>query len=199
MTRYVLLAAQGNGVGKSYTANLLKKELEELGYKVMIRSFADGVREHLHNVFEALSVGAINPFSKEHRDLYNAQKNGPYTYDTSYPPIHLRELLCDYSDVIKKHFGLQVWGRQLLLSTCDPKIDFVIVDDFRTTDEFKALSDNNTYTIYLKKEGYQLDLGASGRYERQLQDFVFDLTIEFKEDYSNTNENIQHILKGLLQ
>lgn len=199
--KYILLSSEGNGVGKTYSSDLIAKELRSNGKKVLVASFADSIRTQLESVFKSLHAD-INPFI--HKDLYNQVKNKEYNYKSEYNNVKLRDLICDYSDVIQKHFGDKVWGLQLYYNYKNFDVDYLIVDDFRRLSEFSGLASKvdskDIFTIFLKKEDYKYESfnSSSDNYERQLDSSSFDLELSYKNDYSNTNEIIDTIVSYVL-
>lgn len=126
-------------------------------------------------------------------------KNKPTEVDSEYNSIVIRDLLCDYSDLIQKHFGENYWATSMLDYVLDSDYDYFLVDDLRRPIELNYLKqtfgEENILTVYLTKvdkEVVKLS-ETSSNYEGQLDPSIFDIQFEFNSDWSNTNELIEQI------
>lgn len=171
MKDVILIASNGNNIGKSTTARLLK---DHLGGEVM--SFADPIRKQVKELYMGLCT---HPTFDE---LYTQErKNEPILEGKS-----IRELVNEYSDLVQKMISPQVWARIALNNILKSDASLIIFDDFRRVIEYEYLKDHlEVFTIYLDKVN---KIQVDTPYEGQLENFEFDLKFTFDEDYSNTPE-----------
>lgn len=189
--KIILLSSNTVGVGKTTTCN---KIVEQLPNSKRV-AFAGFIRDQLSLIFQ---VSGIDPkYLKE--PLYSKVKNKPTEVDSEYNPIVIRDLLCDYSDLIQKHFGENYWATSMLDYVLDSDYDYFLVDDLRRPIELNYLKqtfgEENILTVYLTKvdkEVVKLS-ETSSNYEGQLDPSIFDIQFEFNSDWSNTNELIEQI------
>lgn len=189
--KVILLSSNTVGIGKTTTSN---KIVEQLANSKKV-AFAGFIREQLTLIFQ---LSGINP--KYLQDpLYSKYKNQPTTLNSEYSPVVIRDLLCDYSDLIQKHFGENYWAICMTDYIADSDYDYIIIDDLRRPIELdflkQAIGEENILTVYLTKadKGVAKLSQTSSNYEGQLDSSKFDIQFEFNSDWSNTNELIDII------
>lgn len=196
--KIILLSSDFAGVGKSTTANLLEKTLGE--DDVLQFSFADEIRSQLAYIF---AVSGIDPIETFRTENYNATKNNLHEYSEDYNPIHLRTLICDYSDVLQMHFGSDYWAKLAAKTIETENFKYYLIDDLRRNIELdylkKQFGEENILTVYLTKKNADKPLltGSTLGYEGQLNPAEFDIQFEFDETWSNTPELIKTITERL--
>ena len=181
MCKCILIASNGNNIGKSTTARLLK---DHLGGEVM--SFADPIRKQVKELYMGLCT---HPTFDELYERYPTFDE-LYTQERKNEPIlegkSVRELVNEYSDLVQKMLSPQVWARIALNNILKSDASLVIFDDFRRVIEYDYLKDHlEVFTIYLDKADKNQ---VHTPYEGQLENFEFDLRFTFDKDYGNVQE-----------
>ena len=193
--KLILLSSNTVGIGKTTTCN---KIMEVLPNSKRV-AFAGFIREQLSFIFQ---LSGIDPkfFEEPH---YSKCKNKPTVFSLDYEPIVLRDLICDYSDLIQKHFGANYWATSMMDYVLDSDYEYILVDDLRRPIELdylkQSFGEENIVTVYLtkaNKEEVKLS-ETSSNYEGQLDPSIFDIQFEFTSDWSNTNELIEQIKSKL--
>lgn len=193
--KIILLSSNTVGVGKTTTSN---KIVEQLPNAKRV-AFAGFIRDQLSLIFQ---MSGIDPdYLKD--PLYSKVKNKPTVLSADYNPIVIRDLLCDYSDLIQKHFGENYWATSMLDYALDSDYDYILVDDLRRPIELdylkQTVGEENILTVYLTKSDKEVVKlsETSSNYEGQLDSSIFDIQFEFNSDWSNTNELIDLIKSKL--
>lgn len=195
--KIILIASSYAGVGKSVFSNSL---VESIGEDTALKlAFMDELRGQLAYLF---SISNLSPdaFFPEN---YNKTKNVAYRYSEDIDPFVLRELICDYSDLLQKYFGKTYWASQTtdFMKNTDSKV--FVIDDLRRPIELdylrKQFGAENIITVYLTKEdAIKPELaGSSLAYEGLLDPNEFDIQFEFNSDWSNTTDLIKTITERL--
>lgn len=195
--KIIILSSDYAGVGKStFSKNLINELNEERATNL---SIADEIRSQLAYIF---SVSGISPTAFLPAN-YNQTKNNVHSYSERYNSFVLRELICDYSNVLQKHFGDNYWASLAEDFINDVDYEFIVIDDVRRPIEFnylrKQFGAENVLTIYLTKEDAVKPVltGSSLGYEGQLDPNEYDIQFEFNSDWSNTNDLIKTITERL--
>lgn len=195
--KIILIASSYAGVGKSVFSNAL---VEAIGEDTALKlAFMDDLRGQLAYLF---SMSNISPeaFFPEN---YNKTKNVAHRYSEQYEPFVLRELICDYSDLLQKYFGVTYWASQTTSFINDADSKVFVIDDLRRPIELdylrKQFGAENVITVYLTKEDAVKPLlnGTSLAYEGLLDPNEFDIQFEFNSDWSNTTDLIKTITERL--
>lgn len=193
--KIILLSSNTVGVGKTTTCNKIVESLP----KAKRAAFAGFIREHLSIIFSLSGLDS----SAFDEPTYSQVKNKPTVFDDAYEPIVLRDLICDYSDLIQKHFGANYWATSMVDFVEDSEYDYILVDDLRRPIELDYLKQTvgveNILTVYLTKTDKEVvSLSeTSSNYEGKLDPSIFDIQFEFNSDWSNTNELIDLIKSKL--
>lgn len=211
----ILLASNGNNIGKSTTAKLFKEYLDKYTYaNTHVLSFAEPIRKQV----ELLYSTCINTSSDSlsFRSLYTQEDKNTKLGDVFFKndlafASKLREmtprlLVNEYSDLVQEFISPQVWANAAYLSILDKvnnnkpySCNVFIFDDFRREIEYDYLKEQlpsfNIITIYLDKEGIKNQVSTS--YEGQLKDFNFTYTFTFTEDYKNFDDLVDLVLKDI--
>jgi len=117
--------------GKDFTAKLLKKKLQEDGYKVEIGSMADPLKDFVCRQLE-LSREQLDYLKNEETQLISANSEIPVT--------NYRRILQFTGDAIKELYGTpEVFGRILGDKISKSKADIWIIPDFRYQVELAGL------------------------------------------------------------
>jgi hypothetical protein len=195
--KVILIASDYAGVGKSYFSQTLVDQIGE--DRAVKMAFMDELRGQLAHLF---SVSDIDP-SAFFPQNYNKTKNVSHTYSDKYPPFVLRELICDYSDLLQIYFGETYWASltEDFINNTDEEV--YVIDDLRRPIELeymkKHFGEENVITVYLTRQGAvkpTLSATALG-YEGKLDPNEFDIQFEFTSDWSNTNDLIKSITERL--
>lgn len=195
--KVIILSSDYAGVGKStFSKNLIDELGEERATNL---SIADEIRSQLAYIF---SVSGISPtaFLPEN---YNQTKNNVHSYSERFNPFILRELICDYSNVLQKHFGDNYWASLAEDFINDVDYEFIVIDDVRRPIELnylrKQFGTENVLTVYLTKEDAVKPVltGSSLGYEGQLDPNEYDIQFEFNSDWSNSKDLIKTITERL--
>lgn len=195
--KYILVASNGKGVGKSTFSNALALQLRKLNFQTHQINFADGVRK---DVFYLIA---------EHTDItvewlednYNAIKDTNLVYSRKLKArFVLRTLLNKYSLFLSEFFPVNVWAEKYY-KTVKTKImnnhqTYILTDDLRRDQELDFIkSREDTLTIYLSKEDVEAPEEKS--FEGLLDPKDFDLHFNFTEDWSNSDELMDLVLLEL--
>lgn len=195
--KIILIASSYAGVGKSVFSNSL---VESIGEDTALKlAFMDELRGQLAYLF---SISNLSPdaFFPEN---YNKTKNVAYRYSEDIDPFVLRELICDYSDLLQKYFGKTYWAAQATDFMKNTDSNVFVIDDLRRPIELdylrKQFGAENIITVYLTKEdAIKPELaGSSLAYEGLLDPNEFDIQFEFNSDWSNTTDLIKTITERL--
>ena len=112
-------------------------------------------------------------------------------------------MICDYSDLLQKYFGVTYWASQTTSFINDADLKVFVIDDLRRPIELdylrKQFGAENVITVYLTKEDAVKPLlnGTSLAYEGLLDPNEFDIQFEFNSDWSNTTDLIKTITERL--
>lgn len=195
--KVILIASDGAGIGKSTFSTALVNHLgKEKAYPF---AFMSELRMQLNMI---LSMSGLDPemFLPEN---YNRTKNQPHAYSEDTPPFILRELVCEYSDLLQKYLGKDIWAK-LAIDTINYKdYSYFIIDDLRRPIELehlrKQIGVENILTVYLSKEGAATPMSAdsSKGYEGLLNKEDFDINFTFNSDWSNTPDLLKAITERL--
>lgn len=195
--KVILIASDGAGVGKSTFSNAL---VEHLGKdKAYPFAFMTELRLQLSMI---LSMSGLDPdiFVPEN---YNRTKNKSHSYSEDTQPFVLRDLVCEYSDLLQKYLGKDIWAK-LANDTIDyMDAQYFIIDDLRRPIELEYLRKHvgveNILTVYLSKEGAatQMLSDSSKGYEGLLNKDDFDINFTFNADWSNTPDLLKTITERL--
>lgn len=195
----ILLASNGNNIGKTTTANLLAEHLKE-HVNVHVMSFAEPIKQQVSLLYATCisSNSEIDSFSSVYtREDKNTQFQDLFFKSNLAFAPKLREmtprlLVNQYSDMIQELISPNVWANAAYLSILNKlhdngKPDVYIFDDFRREIEYSFLKEElkcfDIITVYLDKEGLKDQVSTS--YEGQLKDFNFTLRFTFNQNYYN--------------
>ena len=211
----ILIASNGNNIGKSTTAKLFKEYLDKYtDANTHVLSFAEPIRKQVELLYSTCITSTEGPLS--FREMYTQEDKNTKLGDVFFKnDLHfapkLREmtprlLVNEYSDLIQEFISPQVWAHAAYLSILD-KIndnlsytpDIFIFDDFRREIEYDYLKEElpsfNIITLYLDKESEKNQVSTT--YEGQLKDFAFTHKFTFGNDYNNFNNLIDLVLKDI--
>lgn len=218
----ILLASNGNNIGKSTTAKLFKEYLDKYtNANTHVLSFAEPIRKQVELLYSTCITSTRGPLS--FREMYTQEDKNTKLGDVFFKnDLHfapkLREmtprlLVNEYSDLIQEFISPQVWAHAAYLSILD-KVNnnlpytrnnlpythnIFIFDDFRREIEYNYLKDElpsfNIITVYLDKDDEKNQVSTT--YEGQLKDFAFTHKFTFDNDYNNFNNLIDLVLKDI--
>ena len=211
----ILLASNGNNLGKSTTAKLFKEHLDKYTYtNTHVLSFAEPIRKQVELLYSTCINSTEGPLS--FRGMYTQEDKNTklgevfFKNDLAFAP-KLREmtprlLVNEYSDLIQEFISPQVWAHAAYLSILDKvknlpyTYNVLIFDDFRRRIEYDYLKEElpsfNIITLYLDKEGEKNQVSTS--YEGQLKEFNFTHKFTFDNDYNNFDNLIDLVLEDIL-
>ena len=206
----ILLASNGNNIGKTTTAGSLSNYIKD-NYKnvsVSKRSFASPIRElaktYLDVIFHIhpkLNFDSIYTQENKNTPLSNFISEDNFKAYPKYKDRSIRQVVNELSDQVQELTSKYVWAQyavnDILLRANKNKSNIIIYDDFRRLLEFEYLSENlpdyKIITVYLDKENKQNQMDTS--YEGLLKDFPFTLTFTF----TNTYDNIQNLFSLIMK
>ena len=210
----ILIASNGNNIGKSTTAKLFKEYLDKYtNANTHVLSFAEPIRKQVELLYSTCITSTQGPLS--FREMYTQEDKNTklgdvfFKNDLAFAP-KLREmtprlLVNEYSDLIQEFISPQVWAHSAYLSILD-KVNNLpythnvfIFDDFRREIEYDYLKEElpsfNIITLYLDKEGEKNQVSTA--YEGQLKNFDFTHKFTFDTKYNNFNNLINLVLKDI--
>lgn len=211
----ILIASNGNNIGKSTTAKLFKEYLDKYtNANTHVLSFAEPIRKQVELLYSTCITSTRGPLS--FREMYTQEDKNTklgdvfFKNDLAFAP-KLREmtprlLVNEYSDLIQEFISPQVWAHSAYLSILD-KVNnnlpythnVFIFDDFRREIEYDYLKEElpsfNIITLYLDKEGEKNQVSTA--YEGQLKNFDFTHKFTFDTKYNNFNNLINLVLKDI--
>lgn len=194
--KIILFSSNTVGIGKTTTSNKLVEAIQD---SVKI-SFMDQTREHLSDIFT--HMGLDGKYWQE--PLYSKNKNTKQNFNSNYNEFVQRTLLCDYSDLLQKHFGKDCWAKAMSYAVEQSKHKYIFVDDLRRPIELDYLikehGKENILTVYLTKEDTEEVVlsASSSAYEGQLDPNTFDIQFKYTSDWNNTDELINLIKTKLV-
>lgn len=193
--KIILLASAGPKIGKSIFSQTLINSLENS----VEFSIVDEIRDQLASIFQRMDLSSEIFYPS----LYNEIKDTVYTFSEEVDPIIVRNLICDYSDLLQMHLGTHIWGRMVAKKIDSTDSSYIVIDDFRRNIELKYLSEyygkENIITVYLDKEDVVQPVLSStaNSYEFKIKPEEMDINFKFNSDWSNTNDLIQLIKSKL--
>ena len=187
MINLILIASNGQGVGKSYLAN----DLVTKGIAKDRDSFAYYIKKLCFDLHKNLSY---EQYSKQE---FFQDKKDKKVLNNKTP----REFFCDFSDLIQKYYTDQIWAdivHQVLTKNAEKEENYtVVIDDWRRHNESDYLINTNAYKIlkvFLNKETSQkLQSKTASKFEGQIKPEDCDIVFTLKDDYSNYQEIIEGI------
>lgn len=200
--KIIAFSATNPGVGKSTTTDLLLDSLEADGYSVDVFTIADIIKTTLKFISKIIN--------KDEGRFYEnySEKDVLKTFGSETVPFKTRDLLCDFSLLVQKYYGKNIWGNlaiESLSSTED--LDVIVIDDLRRKDELDVLKEyfkDDLFVISLSKEDLTstevIDnlSEAAKSFEGGLESSDFDYEFTFKKDWSNTEDLISYIKENVL-
>jgi hypothetical protein len=185
-------------IGKTTTVNNLVDVFEEKGYKVSTLTIAELIRTCL-----ALVANLIGKDASRFFENY-PEKDISKTFGNEEVPFKTRDLLCEFSIMIQKYYGVQVWGKAAAETLEETDANIIFIDDLRRKDELIALKEvfkEDLIVIQLDKEdvdGTQVnkELSAAAQaFESKLGVEDLDYQFTFNSDWSNTQDLVELIRK----
>lgn len=192
--KYILIASNGKGVGKSTFSLKLEKQLMcETDHTVIPVNFADHVRDDVFTIISKHS-GLSTEYLKQN---YNNIKDKKIIYNTDLKAeFVLRTLLNKYSLFLSEFFPGPVWASAYyntvlsVLETIATPHSYILTDDLRRYEELEYLISQvgreNIFLVYLHKDNPSQPEETS--FENQLDPEDFDLQLTFTENWSNSEE-----------
>ena len=194
-TKYILIASNGKGVGKSTFSLSLAKELKNnKNVNIVQANFADGVRDDVFHLIATHSDITVQWL----RDNYNNIKDLSIEYNEKTKGVFvLRTMLNKYSLFLSEFFPANVWAEKYYSSVQkqleNNKTNIIISDDLRRMEEMTyILNREDVLSIYLYKEDVVAPEETS--FEGLLNPKDFNLQFTFTEDWSNTKEILDSVL-----
>lgn len=184
MKTVVLLYTPESGVGKTTLANHLVS-LKHVDSKL---SFAFSIK-HLALTFHNMLAPSILV-----DDFFQDKKDELIVTPTKSP----RDLTCIISDIAQDIYGKDVWAEYLYKAVSNSFYNTFIIDDWRRTVESDYLigKDNlKVIKVFLTIENLKVKTKSkeASAYEGGIKPEDCDVTLTFKEDYSNFNEIVEAI------
>ena len=195
--KIILLSSGTANIGKStFAKNLITSLNTNNGIVLPVASDIRDICSFSTNVFGFES----NIFDYEY---YNQNKNKLMNHNSNYKDFVIRDLVCDVSNTLQKHFGDDCWAKSLINRIDNSYEDVIIIDDIRRDIEINALiskyGKENILCVYLNKEDMnttennkKLSTVASS-FEGQVNPDTYDVTFTFNKDWSNTDQLITTI------
>lgn len=185
-------------IGKTTTVNNLVEIFEEEGYVVSTLTIAELIRTCLALVANLVGIDASRFFENY------AEKDISKTFGNEELPFKTRDLLCEFSIMIQKYYGVQVWGKAAAETLQDTDANIIFIDDLRRKDELIALKEvfkEDLIVIQLDKEDVDetqvnKELSSAAQaFESKLGFEDIDYQFTFNSDWSNTQELVELIRK----
>lgn len=174
--------------GKDYATVLLTNSLEQRGYNVDVRSFADPMKEAIATTL-GISVHALNE-AKNAPGKYKLslfESDGYYQHTTD-----MRQILQRFgTEAMKSLFGDSVWVGLMQKFVSESTADFVIVPDFRFLVEH--LKPSTTIRIQCNLTNSS-DTHSS---ETELDNYKFDYMLN-NNDHKLRQEHIDYFVDNHL-
>lgn len=176
-------------VGKTETTQRLLRELEE-DYSVSSLTIAEKIRELCYDIGINLDVGGSRFF-----DEYS-KKDLLMKFDNEKIEFKTRDLICEFSFLMQKYYGNNIWGESAITRIEEAFSDIVIIDDLRRPAELEVLKNkfgSRLILVYLDKDKdedttkqvmEQLSDSAK-KFENELSKAVADIQFTFNSDWSN--------------
>lgn len=173
--------------GKDYFAELLAEELNNEGYSAEILSFADPIKDIIAQTFD-ISSEELDQFKNDAESII--VRNGGNQKIIS----NFRLILQRFgTEAMKEYFGEDVWVQLLLQRANEADVDFVLVPDFRF--EIEAIDDG--ITVKIRNDEIEKNCTDNHRSENELNDFIFDYTID-NTGYKNITNDVQELVKQMV-
>lgn len=185
-------------IGKTTTVNNLVELFEEEGYQVSTLTIAELIRTCLALVANLVGIDASRFFENY------AEKDISKTFGNEELPFKTRDLLCEFSIMIQKYYGVQVWGKAAAETLLETDANIIFIDDLRRKDELIALKEvfkEDLIVIQLDKEDVdetQINKelsSAAQAFESKLGIEDIDYKFTFNSDWSNTEDLVELIKK----
>lgn len=187
-------------IGKTTTVNNLISTFEDAGFEVETLTIAERIRACLALVASMMDTDATRFFENYH------EKDISKTYGNEANPFKTRDLLCDFSIMIQKYYGVEIWGKTAVNTLNESTADLIFIDDLRRKDELTVLKEafgENLVVIELDKEDVdevqvKKDLSeAALAFESKLGSEDVDHKFTFNSDWSNTPDLVK-LIKTLI-
>lgn len=194
--KIIAFASTAPRIGKTTTVNNLIEIFEDKGYTVETLTIAERIRTCLTLVASLIDTDATRFFENY------AEKDISKTFGNEVLPFKTRDLLCDFSLMIQKYYGVQVWGKAAANTLLESTANIIFIDDLRRKDELNVLKQtfgDDLIVIELDKEDVdktqvnnELSTAAQA-FESKLDRSNFDYTFTFNSDWSNTPDLVKLI------
>lgn len=195
--KYILIASNGKGAGKSVFSNNLEQELK-YKYNTLRVNFADQIRE---DVFYLLSKHT-NLTVEDLKINYNNIKDDNYNFNSELDATFiLRTLINKYSLFMSEFFPGPLWGLAYYNKTITNQPSVVITDDLRRHQELEFLLEKvgkeNVFLIYLEKD--DLEIPQEKSFEGHLNPEIFDLHFKFDPNWENSTYVLEKSVKAIME
>ena len=177
MKNMILVSGKAEN-GKTTTAELLKKRLELLGYKVVITRYAYYLKD-----LATRYCGWNGTKDEAGRELLQQLGTDIIRQKLNKPNFHVGRICED-------------------VEICQNYVDYVIIDDARFPNEIyypKAMFGDKVISVRVNRKNYKSSLTSEQQKhlsEIALDDFNFDFKIE-AEDINNLNLAVEELIKKL--
>lgn len=178
MKKMILVSGKAEN-GKTTTAELLKKRLELLGYKVVITRYAYYLKD-----LATRYCGWNGTKDEAGRELLQQLGTDIIRQKLNKPNFHVGRICED-------------------VEICQNYVDYVIIDDARFPNEIyypKAMFGDKVISVRVNRKNYKSSLTNEQQKhlsEIALDDFNFDFKIE-AEDINNLNLAVEELIKKLI-
>ena len=178
MKKMILVSGKAEN-GKTTTAELLKKRLELLGYKVVITRYAYYLKD-----LATRYCGWNGTKDEAGRELLQQLGTDIIRQKLNKPNFHVGRICED-------------------VEICQNYVDYVIIDDARFPNEIyypKAMFGDKVISVRVNRKNYKSSLTSEQQKhlsEIALDDFNFDFKIE-AEDINNLNLAVEELIKKLI-
>lgn len=180
-------------IGKTTTVEKLMDVFENEGYITEKHTIAEMIRVCLSVIAGLLEIDSSRFFDNYH------EKDISKTYGNELVPFKTRDLLCDFSIMMQKYYGTEVWGKTAANFLLQSDANVIFIDDLRRKDELSILKEtfgDDLIVISLDKidvdsASVQTELSEAARqFESKISRENVDHFFTFNEDWSNTPELI---------
>ena len=196
----IALTSSAPRIGKTTTVNKLVELLENQDLEVETLTIAERIRACLA-VFASLIDKDATRFFENY-----AEKDISKTYENETIPFKTRDLLCDFSILVQKYYGVDVWGQTAVSTLLESTAEVIFIDDLRRKDELKVLKEtfgDNLVVIKINKEDVdetQVNKNLSQaalEFESKLESSDIDYSFTFNSDWSNMKD-LEQLIKNIV-
>jgi ABC-type dipeptide/oligopeptide/nickel transport system ATPase component len=137
MTKQIIGLVGRAGSGKDTIGELIKKHVETKSKSVMMKGFADAIKETLSNIF-IIPLGCFYDRELKEKPMHELYGRSPRD-------------MCKWfgTDVMRKDIDMDIWLNRMFRVIETTDFDFYIIPDVRFLNEAKSIKDFGGTLIYI--------------------------------------------------